>query len=162
MKKGMPVATLWLAALLWPGTSVLAQGGFPIPNPLVLPDATGQLATYTTNGSIDTTNPFFQNLGTNGRTCNSCHRPENAWTISPSSLLARFNATAGLDPVFNAFDGANCQNSDQSTLAARQQASSLLLSKGLIRIGMKLPLSAEYSLAVEKDPYGCALTSDGV
>jgi len=101
--KGMPVATLWLAALLWPGTSVLAQGGFSIPNPLVLPDATGQLSTYTTNGSIDTTNPFFQNLGTNGRTCNSCHRPENAWAISPSSLLARFNATAG---AAQAADGA--------------------------------------------------------
>ena len=138
----------------------VAQSNSKIPNPLVLPDASGQLSTYTTKGFIDTTNPFFQNLGTNGRTCNTCHRPEDAWTITPSSLQTRFNATAGLDPVFNFFDGTNCQTSDQSTVAARQQASSLLLSKGLIRIGMTLPINAEYSLTVEKDPYGCALTTD--
>ncbi len=155
------ITVLSAVGLLCLGSALHAQSnGFSVPNPLVLPDSTGQLATYTTNGFIDQTNPFFQSLGTNGRTCNSCHRPENAWTISPASLQARFNATAGRDPVFNAFDGTNCQTSDQSTLAARQQASSLLLSKGLIRIGMKLPLSAEYSLSVEKDPYGCALTAD--
>ena len=85
----------------------VAQSNSKIPNPLVLPDASGQLSTYTTKGFIDTTNPFFQNLGTNGRTCNTCHRPEDAWTITPSSLQSRFNATAGLDPVFNFFDGTN-------------------------------------------------------
>ena len=138
-------------------TIATAQSG--IPTPLVLPDATGQVTSYATSGSIDTNNPFFKNLGTNGRTCSSCHRPENSWTITPTSLVTRFNATNGLDPVFNAFDGTNCQTSDQSTLTARQQASSLLLKKGLIRIGMKMP-AAEFSIEVEKDPYGCALTTD--
>lgn len=160
MKRTSLAAMLISTSVLWWGTTLYAQSGFSIPNPLVLPDATGQLSTYTTHGFIDLTNPFFQSLGTNGRTCNSCHRAENAWTITPASLQARFNATAGMDPVFNPVDGANCQNADQSTLAARQQASSLLLSKGLIRVGMKLPAHAEYSLAVEKDPYGCALTTD--
>ena len=138
-------------------TIATAQSG--IPTPLVLPDATGQVTSYATSGSIDTNNPFFKNFGTNGRTCSSCHRPENSWTITPTSLVTRFNATNGLDPVFNAFDGTNCQTSDQSTLTARQQASSLLLKKGLIRIGMKMP-AAEFSIEVEKDPYGCALTTD--
>lgn len=160
MKRTSLAAMLISTSLLCWGTTLYAQSGFSIPNPLVLTDATGQLSTYTTNGFIDLTNPFFQNLGTNGRTCNSCHRPENSWTITPASLQARFAATVGMDPVFNAVDGANCQNADQSTLAARQQASSLLLSKGLIRVGMKLPANAEYSLAVEQDPYGCALTTD--
>src|SRR5205823_10896288 len=77
-------------------------------NPLVLPDATGQISSYSTTGSIDTTNAFFQNLGSNGRTCASCHVASQGWTVTPAFLQTRFDATAGLDPIFNSFDGTNC------------------------------------------------------
>ena len=33
----------------------------------------GYAATFSTTGFIDRDNPFFQNLGTNGRTCGTCH-----------------------------------------------------------------------------------------
>ena len=36
---------------------------------------TGDVATYISAGSLDLTTPFFQSLGTNGRTCNTCHQP---------------------------------------------------------------------------------------
>ncbi|MEO6967595.1 MAG: hypothetical protein ABI132_03945 [Rhodanobacteraceae bacterium] len=41
---------------------------------LITSDPSGTLQTNTPSGSIDTGNPFFQSLGSNGRTCNSCHR----------------------------------------------------------------------------------------
>src|SRR3989449_6421788 len=36
-------------------------------------DPSGTVATFSSNGSLDTGNPFFQSLGTNGRSCGTCH-----------------------------------------------------------------------------------------
>ena len=35
----------------------------------------GKDATYSTLGAFDLSNPFFQDLGSNGRTCLTCHVP---------------------------------------------------------------------------------------
>lgn len=44
-----------------------------LPNLLPFPNATGMLKTYNAGrGPIDLTGPFFQPLGTNGRSCASC------------------------------------------------------------------------------------------
>src|SRR5437868_2070284 len=131
-------------------------------NPLVLPDATGQISSYSTTGSIDTTNAFFQNLGSNGRTCASCNVASQGWTDTPAFLQTRFDATAGLDPIFNSFDGTNCPTADVSTVQARRAASSLLLTKGLIRVAMPIPPAAEFTIEVQKDPTGCALVNNEV
>ena len=37
-------------------------------------------------------NPFFQNLGTNGRTCFSCHQPQEGWTVSAAGVQAPIHA----------------------------------------------------------------------
>src|SRR5690348_16920625 len=63
---------------------------------LVTPDPSGMLETATPSGRIDTSNPFFKSLGSNGRTCNSCHRQAEGWTITPAEVRQRFNATNGL------------------------------------------------------------------
>src|SRR5712671_2660068 len=126
-------------------------------NPLTLADPSGKISSFSTQGFIDTSGAFFQNLGTNGRTCNSCHVAAEGWTIIPPSLKARFDLTNGLDPVFNSFDGTNCPDADVSTLERRKTASSLLLAKGLIRIGLQVPGNAQFSVAVSSDPTGCAL-----
>ena len=39
----------------------------PQPGLSVAPDAAGLIGVYHTSGHIDSTNPFFQSLGTNGR-----------------------------------------------------------------------------------------------
>ncbi len=39
-----------------------------------------QVRTFNVNGALDLDNPFFKELGTNGRTCFSCHRPAQGWT----------------------------------------------------------------------------------
>src|SRR5438874_1253743 len=71
-------------------------------------DSSGQLRTFNGHGPLDVDNPFFQDLGTNGRRCSTCHLPDQGWTITPESVKARFEETSGLDPIFRANDGSNC------------------------------------------------------
>jgi hypothetical protein len=115
---------------------------------------TGASRVVTVNGStIDENNPFFQNLGTNGRRCVTCHQPSAAMGITPPQIQQVFNATQGLDPLFRLNDGANGPLANVTTLADRQRAYSLLLSKGLIRIPLTLPASRDYDVKVVLDPY---------
>ncbi len=121
---------------------------------------TGAAQTFSTAGRIDTDNPFFQDLGTNGRTCFTCHRPESGWTITPAGVRERFEATAGLDPIFRTNDGSNSPNADVVTVEARRNAYSMLLSKGLIRVGIGIPADAEFTLDAVDDPYGFATSHE--
>src|SRR6185437_12884205 len=111
-------------------------------DPLTTADPTGLLQTSTPSGQIDTGNPFFQSLGVNGRTCNSCHRQAEAWTVSAAEIQRRFNATRGLDPIFALVDGADSPLDDVSTFAARKKAFSMLTSRGVIRVGLAMPANA--------------------
>ncbi len=99
-----------------------------------------------------THNPFFLALGTNGRSCVNCHRPENNMTVTPASLQERFEETEGTDPIFRTNDGSNSPLADVSTVAARQSAYSMLLTKGLIRVGLPVPATAEFELAAVDEP----------
>jgi hypothetical protein len=119
-------------------------------------DPTGVVQTVTTNPTIDLGNPFFQVLGTNGRSCVTCHQPSDAWTVTPPHLRERFLASRGTDPIFRLNDGATCDNQDVSTLANRLRAYSLLLDKGLIRIALPIPANAEFTVTGISDPYGCS------
>ena len=117
-------------------------------------NSNGAARTVTVNGAtIDETNPFFQSLGTNGRACVSCHQPSAAMTITPPQIQAVFNATQGLDPLFRLNDGANGPNAPVATVAQRQTAYSLLLSKGLIRIPLTLPANRDFDVKVVLNPY---------
>jgi cytochrome c peroxidase len=135
--------------------------GRSLPNLLPLPNATGMVATYNAGGGpIDLTGPFFQSLGTNGRSCGSCHRPAQGWSIAPGELKMRFELTQGRDPVFRTNDGSNCDhNIDTSTVDARRRAYSLLLNRGLIRVTVAAPASAEFDVVSVANPYGCSDTS---
>jgi len=127
------------------------------PSVLYFPNPSGILEVIFTDGRFfDLTNPFFQDLGTNGRTCFSCHKPNDGWTITPPTVQAIFKATRGQDPLFNPVDGTNSPDADISTVAARKAASSMLLTKGLIRVGLPIPADAEFILAEVDDPYGFA------
>src|SRR4051812_35592677 len=65
---------------------------------LSVANESGTSQTVTVTGTIDTSNEFFQSLGTNGRACVTCHDPGDNWTIVPQHLQQRFDATAGTDP----------------------------------------------------------------
>ncbi len=122
---------------------------------LTFGNPSGVQRTITTAGSIDFTNPFFQDLGTNGRTCFTCHRPAEAWSITPDEIRARFEDTRGLDPLFRTNDGSTCEGADVSSLRKRRTAFSLLLTKGLIRVGLPVPADAEFAIVDVDDPYRC-------
>jgi hypothetical protein len=136
--------------------------GFPangqsLPNLYPFPNATGILETFNAGGKpVDLSGPFFQSLGTNGRSCGSCHRPAQGWSISAEEIKARFEVTQGLDPIFRTNDGSNCDhNIDTSTVGGRRRAYSLLINKGLIRIAIQLPPKAEFNVVSVVNPYGC-------
>jgi len=121
--------------------------------------------TFTTDasGQIDTTGPFFQSLGTNGRSCGSCHQPADGWTVSAADVQTRFNQTTfdangvASDPIFRIIDGATCnQGVDLTTTAGRTRAFTLLTSRGLIRIALAVPASAEFTVDSVVNQYGCS------
>lgn len=116
-------------------------------------DPSGQIRTVSTRGRIDTSNPFFKSLGANGRSCVTCHQPADAWSITPNHIRERFEATHGTDPLFRTNDGSNSPNADVSTLAARRQAYSMLLTRGLIRVSLPVPANAEFTVIDVDDPY---------
>lgn len=121
---------------------------------LLTNDSTGILSSVASDGQpIQLSGPFFESFGTNGRTCATCHVPDEAWTISPPQVQLRFNASNGLDPLFRTVDGANAPSADTSTVEKRRQAYSMLLDKGLIRVGIGLPAGAEFELIKVDDPY---------
>jgi len=137
-------------------------GDTSLPNMLRFPNPTGFAATFSTTGKVDLTGPFFQSLGTNGRSCGSCHQPSDGWTVTPAHLQERFDASDGTDPVFRTVDGSNAPELDVSTVDARRSAYSMLLSKGLIRVGIGMPSGpgVEFELIAVDDPYGHASAQD--
>src|SRR6185503_20790478 len=123
--------------------SLSLSGGILFPNPLFTFDSSGILSTY---GKVDVTNPFFRPLGTNGRTCNTCHLAGSAWSVTPADVHAKFYATNGLEPIFRTNDGSNCPSADVSTARARAGAYSMLLNKALFRIEIAMPMNAEFQI----------------
>jgi hypothetical protein len=141
---------------LFPDRTVSVQA-----TPAVIPqleidgDSSGTIATFQPNGSTPTaSNAFFQNLGSNGRTCFTCHQPQDGWSLSVQHAQARFNSDPN-DPLFRRVDGATCPSADVSTLAAQRAAYSLLIKKGLIRIGLPMQSTMEFQILDVSDPYGC-------
>lgn len=154
----LPVATAAVASLLAVTTSLPASPDAA--NLKAFANTSGVLRTFNANGAIDFDNPFFQSLGTNGRSCGTCHQPADGWTITPAHVRARFEASDGEDPLFRRNDGSNSPYADVSTVEARRSAYSMLLTKGLIRVGIALPVDAEFDLEEVDDPYEYASATE--
>ena len=89
-------------------------------------DPTGLVGTYKVDGPIDKHSEFFTSLGTNGRSCGTCHIATQAMSFTPAHAQLLYAQTRGNDPLFASFDGANC-----SDVAPRDRAGhSLLLKAG--------------------------------
>ena len=122
-----------------------------------------------TESQLDINNAFFQRLGTNQRTCASCHVPSAAWGISTVQAQAIFNASnggvdqdhLGLSAIFTPIDGANCPTNPVGTFPQRQAAYSNLLNNGLIRIRIGVPTGSEFDVTAVADPYNCSATCGG-
>src|SRR3954468_8249682 len=140
-------------------TVIATASGSSIPprrtGELTFPNSSGAAATVGLD-ELSSANPFFQALGTNGRSCVTCHQPAQAWSITPSELRERSDRTEWRDPIFRTNDGSNCQAADVATVGQRRRAFSLLLQKGLIRVPLDVPARAEFEILAVDDPYHCA------
>ena len=107
------------------------------------------------SGAIDRTNPFFLPVGTNARTCETCHAPGQGWTISSRAVGLQFLLSAGTAPLFMTHDAGSRAGADLSSLSARWQAfGSTLVARGLIRFTRTINPAAEFLVAQVDDPYG--------
>lgn len=147
------VSTVTLVGAI--GTSRRASAHDGLPAALMFSNAAGVLGIMTERGPLDMSNAFFADLGTNGRTCFTCHRPAQAWSITPLEVRERFDRTDGLDPIFRANDGSNCPAADLSTTESRRRSFSALLKRGVIRVELDVPAGAEFEVVEVDDPYRC-------
>jgi cytochrome c peroxidase len=129
-----------------------------IPDLFEFVNPTGKSSTVNDAGASHTNTPFFQSLGTNGRSCATCHLASDGMGLSAASAQSRFTATGGRDPLFAPVDGANCEDAVRGDAAGH----SLMIGNGLVRVALDLPSSAQYSITAIYDPYGCAITRDPV
>jgi hypothetical protein len=129
-----------------------------LPNLFPFLNLSGFSATNSTTGSVDLSGPFFQSLGTNGRTCETCHAPSDGFGLSAADAQLRYRISHGKDPLFAQVDGSTCPTGPVNN--------SLVVNSGLIRVGIQLPPNTtdpnppQFTITAVQDPYGCALTTD--
>jgi len=133
------------------GAAIRSIGGLePSRNPA------GIAESVHTTGAIDRTNPFFLALGSNARTCETCHSSAMGWTLTAKGASQFFKESDGLDPLFMLHDAGNRPDADITTRQARKASFSTLREKGLIRFARSVPATAEFTVIAVDDPYGFA------
>lgn len=164
LRIGVPIAIIALLGSAWglfyylrsrPVTPTSSKLQGSIVNNRLLPNPGGEAATFSTKGSVNLTGEYFKAPGTNGRSCASCHIPEEAWSITPATLQRLFDETNGTHPVFNLLD-ANNPSMDVSTVEARRAAYSMLLTHGVFRRGGAPRPDSEWEIIAVDDPHGYA------
>ena len=140
------------------------QGG-TLPAEMDFDNPQGKLGVLNTAGPMEMKgHPFFEPLGVNPRACVTCHQPADAMSISVETLRERWRVTKGEDPIFAAVDGSNNPKLPQ----ALEHSHSLLLQRGLFRVGLQWPprdkygkaIKPEFTIEVVRDPTGVNLDAD--
>lgn len=151
---------------------IFDQGGIPAVIPQLEIDrvGNGQTGSYQIDGDTVTKNhAFFRSIGTNGRSCVTCHQPASGMSVSIENIKKRLRKTKGTDPIFAPVDGANCPSLVPETETSGsllggyrgkgkktfEEAHSLVINKGLFRIALPVPANAQFKITVEKDPTTC-------
>jgi cytochrome c peroxidase len=135
-----------------------------MPNSHPVANVNGHAATFSTAGFVDLVGPFFTPQGTNGRSCGSCHTVKDGWTISAETLQERFDATGGLDPVFNLIDAdrpdafASNEALRNASVEQRRAVFTMLL-QGKFTRRINVPSMAEFEVTAVQDPFGVGTTS---
>jgi cytochrome c peroxidase len=118
-------------------------------------NAAGIAETVHTSGAVDRSNPFFQALGANQRTCETCHSPAQGWTMTADALKRLFDQTDGLAPVFMIHDAGGSPTADISTRDAREATfRPTTVDRGVIRFTRTISPTAEFAVVAVSDPYG--------
>src|ERR1700721_2993961 len=74
------------AALLCTTFLAAAAGAQALDATSISTDPSGALQTINANGRTNTNGAFFQSLGTNGRSCSTCHVADQAMSVSPPQI----------------------------------------------------------------------------
>jgi cytochrome c peroxidase len=115
----------------------------------------GTAETFHVTGAVDFTNPFFQQLGTNPRTCATCHGADQGWTMTSDANDRLFHDTDGLAPLFNPVDEGPRPDADLSTKDKREAAfEPTTIEHGLTRFTRTVPATAEFTVLAVDDPSG--------
>jgi cytochrome c peroxidase len=135
----------WLA----PGTDIV------LPREMTFDNAAGRLGILNSDGPVATKgHPFFEPLGPNGRACVTCHQPAGAMSLPLDLIRERWSVTGGKDPLFAAIDGSDNPSLPQD----RESSHSLLLNRGLFRVGLAWPPeknpAPEFTIDIVRDPTG--------
>jgi cytochrome c peroxidase len=118
----------------------------------------GFSASFHPSGYVELNGNFFIPQGTNGRDCESCHLAEDGWSIRPATVVAIFNATDGLDPLFVNNLDTDTPTSDMSTVQARWN-STTMLRQGKFTRRVSPPAIRDYTVTAASDPFGVGTTS---
>lgn len=124
----------------------------------------GVAESFHTTGAIDFTNPMFLQLGTNPRSCATCHAPDQGWTMTAEANKELFKESDGLDPLFNLVDEGNRPDADISTKDARKatfnpQTVKLALTRFTRNITAAAAAAAQYNITAVEDPSGFPVTT---
>jgi cytochrome c peroxidase len=154
-----------------PAALLLAEEGIGPSIPALEEDLNfyGFLYSYQPGGATATaTNAFFESLGTNGRSCATCHQPASGMSVSLLDIQARYLLSGPKDPIFAPVDGAVCPSAvpasytapsylggHKGTGASLAKAYSLILTRGVFRIFLPVPANAQFTISVASDPTGC-------
>ena len=118
-------------------------------------DPSGAVATMQPNGpTLTAKNAFSQISGLTGAPASPVISRKTGGPSARDHVHDRFHADAN-EALFGLVDGATCPSDDVSTPHAKRKAYSLLLDKGLIRIGLPMPATAQFQILNVSDPYGC-------
>ena len=159
---GLALVTLILLAGV-AATSRVRAGTEPelpklLPNNFPHFNQSGFATTFAPAGFVDLTGEFFKPQGANGRSCSTCHAPQNAWSITPATIQMLFASTNGTHPIFNPLDADN-PGDDLSSVEARQAAYSMMLTRGVFRRGGAPRADREWDVVAVDDPHRFANTN---
>jgi hypothetical protein len=127
-----------------------------LPNNLPMKNPGGLAASFKPGAKgIDLTHDFFTPQGTNGRSCLTCHHPDDGWGITPATAEYLFNCSDGLHPLFAARDSNKRFESDLSTVEKRRENFSMVLQgKFVRRRAMPTGEHVEFECISADDPFG--------
>jgi hypothetical protein len=133
-----------------------AEGFDSLPNNFPHLNTSGLSATFSTQGFVDLNTEYSQAQGTNGRSCQTCHIPQQAWSINPNAIQLLFLLTGGTHPIFNLLDADNPDTADLTTVGGRWAAYTMMLTRGVFRRGGAPRAGAQWELIAVEDPHGFA------
>jgi cytochrome c peroxidase len=118
-------------------------------------NSAGVAETFHLSGVIDRTNPFFESMGTNGRSCETCHDSRSAWTTSAQLMTKLFDSTAGTHPLFvSLHDSGTRPDAPTDTLKKKRAAFKTMLDFGVHRFTRTGHVGTDYDVTAVDDPWG--------